>query len=297
MRVNITAFALACFVVLTASSTFTQTPGHPGLQAVPPKLWPSLSERINDFTASQANGDWERVKALLGDFRGRSYGLRYTNEHKQCLIEQMQANTLVSFKPTGVGYSSEIVGRPWSEKWFSIRGDADTVRDGKTVKSTETITAYRYQGNWFLSPPNYDRESELAKITAADLAADQSDHLKIEIAADCPVEMISSSVRIDDEYRAYRRLTFVLRNKSKKEIDGIGFNIGKVGGPASLLVGMPFSIAPGGTTSSPDNISYVAYGYYCAGEFYHWFTIDMVTFTDGSRWDLKGKKTREHARR
>jgi hypothetical protein len=160
----------------------------------------------------------------------------------------MKANALVGFRPTGVGYSTEILSRPWSEKWFHIKGDAETVRDGTSVTGTETITAYRYQGNWFLSPPNYD-EWNLAKISAADLAADRGDHLKMEIAPDCPVEMISSSVRIDEKHRSERRLTFVLRNKSKKEVDRIGFNIVKVGGPPSLLMSMPFSIAPGGTTS------------------------------------------------
>ena len=278
------------FLIMSASSTLAQTPpASPGLRGIPASLRSSLSQRIHDFTEAQRQGKWDRAGELLGKFRGSAHGRQYTNGHRQCLIEQMKSAPMVGFAPVGVGYSTEILSRPLSEKWWYIRGSAEFTREGHSVKGEATIIAYRYQGQWFFTPPNYDDESE-SKIRAQDLAADLSNYLKVEIAPDCPLEMTRLSVKVNARYRSLRNITFDLRNKSRKEVHGLGFRIAKADGKGSMSSGMPFRISPGATTSSPDNISYSGYVYYCEGESLNRFIIDWVSFSDGTKWNLKVKK-------
>ena len=273
--------------LLFASPVLTQQnqPTAPDFRGLPDRT--ALEQRIQQFVEAQRQQEWSRVSDLLGPFRGSAYGKRYTNEHKQCLIEQMKSGPMFTFTPISAGYSTEILSRPLSQKWWYIRGIAEFDRQGGNVKSESTIIAYRLAGQWFFTPPNYDDEWEATKINEVDLGEDLSRYLKVEIAPDCPLELVRLSVRMDPKYRSLRRLSFDLRNNSRKEVDRLGFCIVPVSGDGSLSVGAPFDIKPGETVSSRDNTKYSAYVYYCEGESYNRFIIDSVGFKDGTQWKLK----------
>jgi hypothetical protein len=282
-KVRIVAPLLSA-LVLSASLAIAQQNqlGTPDFRGLPDR--PALVERIKQFVEAQREQDWNQVSALLGPFRNNAYGRRYTNEHKQCLIEQMKSGPMLTFAPIGAGYSTEILGRPLSQKWWYIRGIAEFGNDGHSVKREATIIAYRFESQWFFTPPNYDDEWKGTKITAANLAEDLGRYLRVEIAPGCPLELIRLAVRIDPKYRSLRRVSFDLRNNSRKEVDGLGFRIVTVSGDGSTSVGMPFNMSPGEIVSSPDNITYSGYVYYCEGESYNRFIIDRVSFKDGSEW-------------
>jgi len=260
------------------------------LRGIPADLRSSLVEGIQQFVEAQRKGDWDQVSLLLGEFRGSSYGRRYTKAHKECLIEQMKSERMLTFAPIGASFSTEILSRPLSQKWWYIRGIAEFDKDGVNRKTETAITAYRFEGHWFFTPPNFDRQWEATKISEVDFAKDLSGHLKVEISPNCPLEVVRVSVRIDPEYRSLRRLSFVLRNNSKKEVDGLGFRIVQIGRDGGMSTGMPFYMGPGEIVASPDNIKYAGYAYYCEGESEKRFIIDWVRFKDGSRWKLRASK-------
>jgi len=276
--------------LLSASSVIAQQNqlATPDFRGLPDQA--ALVQRIQEFVKAQREQDWNRVSNLLGPFRGSAYGKRYTNDHKQCLIEQMKSDPMLTFAPMGAGFSTEILSRPLSKKWWYIRGIAEFGKQRRNVKIDSTIIAYRFEGQWFYTPPDYDDEWEATKINEADLVEDLSRFLKVEIDPDCPLELVRLSVHIDPKYRSLRRLSFDLRNNSRKEVDGLTFRIAEVSGDGSMTSGMPFKMMPGETVSSPDHINYSGYAYYCEGESYKRFIIDSVSFKDGTRW--KPKRTR-----
>lgn len=274
-------------VLLSVSSVIAQQTQRatPDFRGLPDQA--RLVQRIQEFVEAQRDQDWNRVSDLLGPFRGSAYSKRFTNEHKQCLIEQMKTDPMLTFAPIGAGYSTEILGRPLSQKWWYISGIAEFAREGRNVKSKSTIIAYRFEGRWFFTPPNYDDSWEATKITEPDLSEDLSRYLKVEIRPDCPLKLVRLSVRIDPKYRSLRRVSFDLRNNSRKEVDGLSFRIVKVNGDGSVSSGMPFKMMPGETVSSSDNIKYSGYLYFCEGESYNRFIIDSVGFKDGTEWKLR----------
>ena len=280
-------------LLLSASLVFTQQPqpAAPDFLGLPDR--PALVAGIQQFVETQREQDWNKVSALLGPFRNSAYKKRYTNDQKQCIIEQMKSGPMLAFVPIGAGFSTEILSRPLSQKWWYIRGVAEFGKDGRSVKREATIIAYRFEGQWFFSPPSYDREWETTKITEANLAEDLGRYLKVEIAPSCPLELIILSVRIDPQYRSLRRVSFELRNNSTKEVSGVGFRIVRVTGDGSVSVGMPYNMRPGEIVSSPDNITYSGYAYYCEGESNNRFIINRVSFKDGTEWRSKTvKRTR-----
>ena len=285
---------IAClnFLFISASLVLAQEnkTKAPDLRGIPYNLQPSLLERIREFTEAQRNGEWEKIPALLGEFRDNSYRRRYTDEHRQCLIEQMKSSPMVSFVPSGAGISTETLSKPLSRKWWYIRGEAKFRNDGQDVKGQATIVAYRYSGQWFLTPPNYDDEWKRTKISTEDLAADLSKYLKVEVPPDCPLEIMNLSVKIHPNYRSLRQVTFNVRNKSRKNVDGLGFRIEKMDRSGSMSSGTSLEIKAGEIVHSPDNITYSAYVYYCEGESYNRFIIDWVRFADGTRWKKTNKR-------
>ena len=90
-------------------------PGDIALRGIPTDLRSSLVEGIQQFVEAQRVGNWDQVSILLGDFRGSSSGKRYTKRHKECLIEQMKSERMLSFTTIDVGFSTAILGRPVSE--------------------------------------------------------------------------------------------------------------------------------------------------------------------------------------
>ena len=285
---------LASCLLLCPWSAAQQIQPRTALRAIPVHLHSSLLEGIEKFAEAQRVGNWEQVSILLGDFRGgASYRKRYTKQHKECLIEQMKSEPMVSFTLTGAGYSTEILGLPLEKKWWYISGFAEFSKNGVKAERKTTIIAYRFHGRWFFTPPDYDDRWRAEKITEADLNEDLSRFLKVEIAPDCPLELVRLSVRMDPEFRSLRRVSFDLRNNSRKEVSGLGFSIVNVSGDGSLMSGMPFKMLPGETVSSPDRIKYSGYVHYCEGESHKRFIIDDVSFKDGSEWSLKRRRQRK----
>ena len=256
------------------------------LRGIPVELRASLVEGIQHFVEAQRDSDWNQVSLLLGEFRGMSYGTRYSKAHKECLIEQMKSERMLSFQPTGAGFSTAMLGRPLSQKWWYISGVAEFDKQGSKVERETTIIAYRHEGRWFFTPPNYDEQWRATKLTDAELSA----YMKVEIAPSCPLQLVRLSVKMDPQFRSLRRLSFDLRNNSKKEVDGLGFRILTTNANGYMSTGMPFKMRPGEVVSSPDNIKYAGYAYYCEGESEKRFIIDWVTFKDGSKWSLQAPK-------
>ena len=290
-RLCLISLLVSCF--LCPWSAAQQSQPRTALRGIPVHLHSSLLQGIQQFVEAQRVGDWDQVSNLLGDFRGVTYRKRYTKQHKECLIEQMKSEPMVSFTTMGIGYSTEILSLPLEQKWWFIDGIAEFDKNGVKAERKTAIIAYRFRGRWFFTPPDYDARWEAEKITEAELNADLSGFLKVEIAPDCPLELVRLSVRMDPEFRSLRRLSFDLRNNSKKEVDGLGFRIVNVSGDGSMMSGMPFKMRPGETVSSPDRIKYSGYGYYCEGESYKRFIIDHVSFKDGSTWSLRGGRKKQ----
>ena len=174
-----------------------------------------------------------------------------------------------------------------------IEGIAEFDKGGVKAERKATITAYRFQGRWFFTPPGYDDRWKTEKITEAELNEDFSRFLKVEIAPDCPLELVRLSVRMDPKSRSLRQLSFDLRNNSKKEVDRIAFSLVHISGKGSVFTSTPFEMRPGEIVSSHENTWYVGYVYYCEGESEKRFTIDRVTFKDGSLWSPKRSRTRK----
>lgn len=273
-------------------SAAQQNQPRTALRGIPEHLHASLLEGIDQFVEAQRVGNWDQVTVLLGDFRGNANGKRYTKQHKECLIEQMKSEPMLTFTTTRVSYSTEILGRPLEQKWWSINGIAEFEKGGVKKERETTMTAYRSQGRWFFAPPSYDERWQAEKITEADLNADMSRFLRVEIAPDCPLELVRLSVRMDPKFRSLRQLDFDLRNNSKKEVVRLGFSILSVSGNGSTTVGTPFQMRPGEIVSRPNAVKYGGYAYYCEGESVRRFVIDFVTFKDGSRWSRRGGRKR-----
>lgn len=290
-RLRLISLFASCFLVWSGSAAQQNQP-RTALRAIPVHLHASLLEGIEKFVEAQRVGNWDQVSVLLGDFRGAANGKRYTKQHKECLIEQMKSEPMLSFTTTGAGFSTAILGLPLERKWWLINGIAKFDKDGVKKERETTITAYRSEGRWFFAPPSYDERWQAEKITEADLNADMSRYLRIEIAPDCPVELVRLSVSMDPKFRSLRQLNFDLRNNSKKEVDRLGFSILYVSGYGSTTVGTPFHMRPGEIVSRPNAVKYGGYAFYCEGEAERRFVIDWVTFKDGTRWSRRAGRRR-----
>src|ERR1700690_2774534 len=65
----------------------------------PSELRSALESRVRSFTTGQAEGRWDDVATLLGNYRrGFSNYLPYTAAHKACLISELrQTSPMVDF--------------------------------------------------------------------------------------------------------------------------------------------------------------------------------------------------------
>ena len=291
-RLCLISLLASCFLLCPWSAAQQNQP-RTALRGIPVHLHSSLLEGIQQFVEAQRVGDWDKVSSLLGDFRGAANGQRYTKQHKECLIGQMKSEPMLSFTLTRISFSTAILGKPLERKWWYVRGIAEFDKAGVKAEKETSIIAYRVQGRWFFTPPNYDDRWRAEKITEADLNEDLSRFLKVEIAPDCPLELVRFSARIDPKFLSLRQLSFDLRNNSKKEVIRIAVSIAPLNGKGSLFISTPFQMRPGETVSSWDDIKYGGYAYYCEGESVKRLTIDRVTFKDGSTWSPKRTRTRK----
>jgi hypothetical protein len=104
-------FVTAC-LIFSALSVYSTAQESKAWQ-FPAELKPALDARLNLFQSAQAEGRWDDVSDLLGDYRRGYFSgyLKFTQSHKTCLVSEMQKFPMVSFDYTiqDSPYSSEIL--------------------------------------------------------------------------------------------------------------------------------------------------------------------------------------------
>lgn len=286
-----------CVLLLLPSVCWGQSASAPRQRyagtKIPSRLQASLDDGLRRFVEAQANDDWNAVADLLGRFRGGARGVPFTQSHKECLLSQMRALPITSFITEQVSYSTEILSTPAGQRWWYLMGTAEFLTQAGVTKARTHLIAYLDRGRWYFTPPNYDDAWVRARVTEADLAADLSDNVEIQLDPNCPVEVRDLTVSMDRERLSLRRIRFSLVNKTGKKVKGYGLRLGRPDSPCfSLLSGQPKDIEPRGEVSG-EEVTYSGYLFYCSGEVRQRLVIDSLSFADGTTWTdprFRGKK-------
>ena len=262
----------------------------------PAALRPSLDDRVKVFMAAQAEGRWDQVVLLLGDYyRAGSY-LRYTPTRKACLIMQLQAAPMIAFtfNVQESPVSSEILSTPPARRWWTLIGEG-TFRVGidKVTRRT-SITAYRDANNWYFTPATYFDYKVWARthLPAKKVAADPKDELDLLVPPDCPLEVVDLRVTIDEKDSSSRRIQFRLRNKSSQRVDAYSFEISDERQEGSISVSAPEFIEPGAFSRKWDENPSV-YSFWCEAEPRMRLKIEDVALSDGTVWKSERSSTAE----
>lgn len=252
---------------------------------IPASLHRSLDERLAMFITAQAEGRWEEVAALLGRFRKGGRGFEYTPDHKECLLEQMQSGPMVWFEPRSIAYSSELMSIPPETWWWHLQGDAEFRKAAGIERVSTTVFAYRDQGQWYFTPPDYDDEWERSHITAAERTADHGSEIQVDLHPECPLALRDVRVAMDERWPSLRILTYALVNKAAMKVKGYGLGLARAGEPCfGVSAGVPTAIDPRAVSRREKSLSYSAYGYWCDGVANHRLVIDSVDFENGWEW-------------
>jgi hypothetical protein len=272
--VSILPLALLVYSIATA-----QTPSS---GVLPTNLRSSLQERLSHFTQAQSDGRWDEVAGLLGRYRGGTGHHLYTTTHKQCLISQMQHLPLVafSFSFEKVSFSTEILGMPARSRWWYLTGEGTFRSQSAESKQQTQIVAYRDNGQWYFTPPNYDDMWEKIKYSEADFAADRASEIHVVNNPQCPLEVAELHSFMDKQYPSLRNVQFTLRNKTDKAIKAFSIALYTRDGSVSYSAGA--EIQPKGSHTAKTNFS--AYPYFCEGVQRHHFQVEDVVFGDGTEW-------------
>jgi hypothetical protein len=262
----------------------------------PTALRPQMDEQLKLFMTSQADGRWDVVGRLLGDYRRGNVGyMRYTPAHKECLLDAMRPfpMTAFDFQIDQSSFSSEILSTPPNRRWWTLVGEATFQTASGPLKRQWWLLAYRDGDGWFFTPPPVDN-AVLGAVTAQELAMDRSDAVKIRIPSDAPLEIVDLHVHLDPKYLTSRNIEFRFRNKTDKRIKEYSFVIDddllegeeergsiSVGTGAERDAIMPFS------DSRVWKESDSRFLYRCEGERDIRITLEDVTFEDDTRWELK----------
>jgi len=250
---------------------------------LPEALRPSLLERLEQYSDAQENGQWDVVASLLGPHRGAGHSaVPYSSEHRSCLIDQMKTFPMTSFELKSEGFSTEILGTPLSRKWWYVIGDAVFKVNGTEQKTQTSFIAYRKNGQWYFTPPNFDRLWEKDHLTDSDRAADYADEILIHKTPNCPLEIDDLHARLDKTYPSIRNLTFKLKNVSDKQVRGYTLRLYIKGG--DVIYGAGYTIDPG--DSRDEKMDSTRYSYFCEGIRKDNLIVDEVNFADGSEWKL-----------
>lgn len=255
-----------------------------------------MDEQLQLFLKSQADGRWEVVGRLLGDYRRGYVGyMRYTPAHKQCLLDAMKAAPMFAFdyQIDQSSFSSEIVSTPPNRRWWTMVGEATFQTASGPVKRQSWLLAYQDGDGWFFTPPPVDN-AQLSAVTPQELAVDKRDTVKIRIPSDAPLEVVDLRVHIDPKYLTSSDIEFRFRNKTDKRVKAYSFVIDddllegeeqrgslSVGTGAERDAIMPYS------DSRLWKESYNRFLYRCEGEREIRITLEDVTFEDGTAWELK----------
>jgi hypothetical protein len=255
--------------------------------AIPDALKPSLQARLSLYTQAQAEGRWDTVATMLGRRRGGSGSAPvYTPAHKACLISYMQNFPLISFTMTGAGFSTEILNEPMSKRWWTISGDAVYKTDLGEKKSKTLFIAYRDEGQWYFTPPNFDNLWHETHQTDAERTADYADEITIQRSPTCPIEFSDLHAYLDKQYSTLLHITFKLRNRSRKKVTWYTLRLYTDRGAQTSTA--PNEIDVG--TSRDEKMESSRYTYFCAGARQENLIVDEVNFADGSQWRLPGLK-------
>ena len=275
------AFAMASFWSLTCVAQ-DEKPWQ-----FPAALRPSLDDRLKEFMAAQADGQWDRVAHLLGDYyRAGSY-LRYTAARKSCLIMQLKAAPMIAFTfdINESSFSSELLTTPPGRRWWTLVGEG-TFRVGiETVKRKTSITAYRDANDWYFTPATYFDYEVWARthLSAKKVAADPKNDLDLLVPPDCPLEVVDLRVKIDEKDSSLRRIQFRLRNKSPQPVDTYSFEISDERKDGSISVSTPEFIEPGAFSRKWDETHSVQ-SFWCEPEPRTYLKIEDVNLSDGTIW-------------
>jgi hypothetical protein len=281
-------FFIAACVVYSFLSVCSEAQESKAWQ-FPAELKPALDTRLNLFLGAQANGRWDHVSDLLGDYRRGYFSgyLKFTPSHKTCLISEMQKSPMVSFDYTvqEAPFSSEILSTPAGRRWWRLMGEG-TFRIGtKTVKQKTWITAYRDRNDWFFSPPTFDG-ADAVREHQKEASKDRKDQVDLLISPDCPLEVVELHVFDDPKNFAARDIHFRLHNKTNKPVTRYGYEIsdGHEGGSISFGTGAQKDAIQANGTSHEFHENDVVYQYWCEGEPRIRIRIDHVAFADGTEW-------------
>jgi hypothetical protein len=249
---------------------------------IPVALQSSLDERLAMFIAAQVKQQWEDVAALLGRYRKGGSGFLYTPEHKKCLLQQIQSSPMLSFAVESTAYSSELYTTPPDRHWWFLTGLGEFKKSSGIVRRPATVVAYRDQGEWYFTPPNYDDEWEESHVTPDDRIADYSSEIQVDLHPGCPLAVRDLQVHMHNKFLSLRVMTYALVNNSRKRVTGYTLQLLREGG--SITAGLPTTIDPGTVSRHEKPLTYSAYSYWCDGVSRHRFIIDSVDFADGSKW-------------
>jgi hypothetical protein len=268
---------------------------------LPAQLKPALDARLNLFLSAQANGRWDYVSDLLGQYRRGYFSgyLKFTPSHKACLISEMQKYPMVSFDYTvqEAPFSSEILSTPAGRRWWILTGEG-TVRIGtKTVKQKTWLTAYRDRNDWFFSPPVFDG-ADAIRERQKEASKDRKDQVDLLISPDCPLEVVELHVIDDPKNSAARDIQFRLHNKTNKPVTSYGYKISDEHEEGSITFGtgaQKDAIEPNGT-SHEFHEGDVVYQYWCEGEPRIRIKIRYVVFADGAEWSAPESSSPKEAK-
>lgn len=146
---------LGCFLLITAIA-FTAYSQRKDFNVYDagniPRPWQArFKERFDLFIEYHRTKQWDEVSALMGDFYGGRERKKYTPEQKRQMIGQISSRPMLNFTLDKIIFSTEILSKPLSKRWWSIWGEAEYLEDDKSVKRKVVFTAYRYKGEWFFS--------------------------------------------------------------------------------------------------------------------------------------------------
>jgi hypothetical protein len=117
---------------------------------IPKPLQARLKERLDLFIEYQRTKQWNNVSDLLGEFYG-SNRKRFTSGLKRELIGYISNQPMLNFTLNKIFFSTKILGKSLSEKWWSLSGTAEYDVDGRPVQKKTILIAYWYKGDWYFS--------------------------------------------------------------------------------------------------------------------------------------------------
>jgi hypothetical protein len=278
-------FVTAC-LIFSAVSVYSTAQESTAWQ-FPTELKPALAARLNLFQSAQAEGRWDDVSDLLGDYRRGYFSgyLKFTQSHKTCLVSEMQKFPMVSFDYSiqDSPYSSEILLTPAGRRWWRLVGDGTCRVGTKTVKQATWLIAYRDRENWFFSPPTFDG-ADAIRERQTEASKDRQDQVDLLTTPDCPLEVVDLHVFDDSKNPAARDLYFRLHNKTDMTVTRYGYEITDEHGGGSISFGTGEALAPNGI-SREFHENDVVYQYWCEGEARIRVKIDHAALADGTEWN------------